>query len=444
MSLIKRLMAALGSKRNKKVTNDTLAEHQPELPIVSNDPYLEVLIAEEGLEKAMHHASNELALYSSQFGEDHVLTTLRLIRVGELHLDLEQYDQAKAFFEKALEIRLIKLDAGHALISECYQDLGVLYYETNVFDVAEKCHLAALEIRLELFGPHHVLTAQTYLSFFHLLLELEKDSPQKAIQYLALAVEGYERAKYDRAGGVKSTEEILELKKTLFEWQAKTGQLSTPSEVLDQIEANMVAVEGGEFSRVAEADDAEVSAYERPQRYVKLDGFKISRYPVTEAQWRAVMGTKWRNLSGCDNCPIESVSWNLAQEFICKLNAQTSKNYRLPTEAEWEFAARGGNKSKGYRYAGSNDINSVAWYTSNSGIKTHPVGQKQANELGIYDMSGNVWEWCEDWYSESKRQRVLRGGSWCSNAEFCRVSNRRYDRTYKRINHQRGFRLVLP
>ena len=137
-----------------------------------------------------------------------------------------------------------------------------------------------------------------------------------------------------------------------------------------------------------------------------------------------------------DNLPVESVSWNDVQQFIKKLNQKTGKHYRLPTEAEWEYAARGGAKSRGYKYSGSNTIDNVAWY-SNS--KPHSVGTKQANELGIYDMTGNVWEWCNDWYSSSYydsspqnnplgassgSRRVSRGGGWGSNAFYCRSAFR--------------------
>ncbi len=226
--------------------------------------------------------------------------------------------------------------------------------------------------------------------------------------------------------------------------------------VLDQIELNMVAVEGGEFLMGAGADDADSWDDEHPQHQVKLDGFKISRYPVTQAQWQAVMGSNPSGFEGCDDCPVEQVSWDDTQEFIRKLNLQTGKSYRLPTEAEWEYAARGGNKSRGYRYAGGNDIDRVAWYEGNIHNETHPVGQKQANELGLYDMSGNVWEWCGDWYGEyssssqtnpqgpqTGSSRVLRGGSWTGGAEHCRVSIRTY--SYPADRHiSSGFRLVLP
>ena len=146
------------------------------------------------------------------------------------------------------------------------------------------------------------------------------------------------------------------------------------------------------------------------------------------------------------------------QDFIKKLNKKTGQNYRLPTEAEWEYAARGGvetiHESSQTKYAGSNNIDNVAWYTSNSGSKTHTVGTKQANELGIYDMSGNVWEWCSDWYgsyssgsqnnpqgAKSGKYRVLRGGSWNNNAIYCRVANRYRNNPALTLNNN-GFRLV--
>jgi formylglycine-generating enzyme required for sulfatase activity len=203
-------------------------------------------------------------------------------------------------------------------------------------------------------------------------------------------------------------------------------------------EPEMVRVEGGTFTMGCTSEQGgDCYDDEKPTHQVTVSSFQIGKYEVTQAQWRAVMGNNPSHFSGCDNCPVENVSWNNVQDFIRKLNQQTGKRYRLPTEAEWEFAARGGNKSKGHKYSGGNNLNSVAWYDDNSGSKTHPVGQKQANELGIYDMSGNVWEWCEDWYGDYSSspqtnpkgpsygsRRVLRGGSWYSDAKYCRVSNR--------------------
>jgi formylglycine-generating enzyme required for sulfatase activity len=219
----------------------------------------------------------------------------------------------------------------------------------------------------------------------------------------------------------------------------------------------MVRVEGGTFTMGCISEQGgDCYDSEKPTHQVTVSGFQMGKYEVTQAQWRVVMGNNPSHFSGCDDCPVENVSWNDVQAYISKLNQQTGKKYRLPTEAEWEFAARGGNKSKGYKYAGGNDIGSVAWYSSNSSSKTHAVGEKQANELGIYDMSGNVWEWCEDWYGDyssspqtnpkgpqNGSDRVLRGGSWISDAKGCRVSDRASSRPDYRGNGL-GFRLVLP
>ena len=166
------------------------------------------------------------------------------------------------------------------------------------------------------------------------------------------------------------------------------------------------------------------------------------------------MGSNPSYFKDCDHCPVEQVSWNDVQGFIRELNAQTGKIYRLSTEAEWEFAARGGSQSNVCYYSGSNDLNAVAWNSGNSGSKTHIVGVKQANKLGIYDMSGNVWEWCSDWYgtyssysetnptgASSGESRLLRGGSWNNNA--CRVADRVAYSSGSRYTDC-GFRLVLP
>jgi formylglycine-generating enzyme required for sulfatase activity len=144
-----------------------------------------------------------------------------------------------------------------------------------------------------------------------------------------------------------------------------------------------------------------------------VSSFNIGKYEVTQGQWKAVMGDNPSRFKSGDNYPVENVSWNDVQDFLSRLNALTGKNYRLPRETEWEYAARGGNSSRGYKYSGSANINDVAWYDGNSGERTHPVGTKAPNELGIYDMSGNVKEWCQD---AEGSYRVYRGGCWASSA----------------------------
>lgn len=216
-------------------------------------------------------------------------------------------------------------------------------------------------------------------------------------------------------------------------------------------EPEMVLVEGGRFMMGSNSGDDD----EKPVHEVELSSFYIGKYEVTQAQWQAVMGNNPSYFKDCDQCPVENVSWDDVQEFIGKLNQKTGKKYRLPSEAEWEYAARGGKKSGGFKYSGSDNIGTVACYDFNSNKKTKTVGTKFDNELGIFDMSGNVWEWCNDWYgsysgtfqrnpqgASSGQFRVLRGGSWGTVASYCRVTRR-----VRRIPGARdvnvGFRLVL-
>ena len=225
--------------------------------------------------------------------------------------------------------------------------------------------------------------------------------------------------------------------------------------VKDGISIDMVRVEAGTFTMGATPEMKDPFLWEKPAHQVTLtNDYYIGKYEVTQALWKAVMGKNPSNFKG-DNLPVEQVSWDDCQEFINKLNKITGKKFRLPTEAEWEYAARGGKKSRGYQYSGSNNISDVAWYDSNSGNKTHTVGSKQANELGIYDMSGNVLEWCQDWhddYSSSSQTnptgansgsyRVRRGGSWRSSAWDCRSSCRSLNTPGGRFSCL-GLRLVL-
>ena len=214
---------------------------------------------------------------------------------------------------------------------------------------------------------------------------------------------------------------------------------STLSPVLQNLVNNMVRVEGGTFTMGATSEQgSEASSDEKPAHQVTLSSFSIGKYEVTQEEWEAVMGSNPSRFRGAKR-PVERVSWNDCQEFIRKLNQMTGKRFRLPTEAEWEYAARGGNRSQGYKYAGGNSIGSVAWYEGNSNNETHLVGQKQSNELGLYDMTGNVLEWCQDWYDSSyygkspstnpvnntsASLRVFRRGSWSCSARICRVSYR--------------------
>lgn len=207
---------------------------------------------------------------------------------------------------------------------------------------------------------------------------------------------------------------------------------------------------------------------EKNVRRVTVDGFYIGMLEVTQAQWELVMGTsifqqrdKGNSSSSLNGVgpdyPMYYVSWSEAMEFCNRLSQMTGKTYTLPTEAQWEYAARGGNRADGTKYAGSNMVDAVAWYTDNSGGKPHPCGTKRGNALGIYDMSGNVWEWCKDWYSDSYTNydtnnptgpssgslRVFRGGGWNCGAWLCRVVLRNHTSPSHRSGL--GFRVVcLP
>ena len=236
----------------------------------------------------------------------------------------------------------------------------------------------------------------------------------------------------------------------------------SPNAIIGNLINNMVYVEGGLFTMGSATNKGfwekmadEADSDERPAHQVTLSSFSIGRYEVTQEEWEAVMGENPSKFKGKKKCPVENVSWDDCQVFIKKLNMMTGKNFRLPTEAEWEFAARGGINSKGYKYAGGDDIDVIAWYAGNSGDTTHPVGLKSPNELGLYDMSGNVYEWCEDWYGpysssaqkdpkgpSSGSNRVFRGGSLCHYARYCRVAFR-FSHTPGYRNNGLGFRLAL-
>ena len=230
---------------------------------------------------------------------------------------------------------------------------------------------------------------------------------------------------------------------------SSTSSTVSLSAELNKLINNMVYVSGGTF--IMGGDE---SSDQTPTHSVTLSSYYICKYEVTQALWRAVMGSNPSKFKG-DNLPVEQVSWNDCQTFINRLNSYTGRNFRLPTEAEWEFAARGGNYSRHYKYSGSNYISDVAWYCDNSGNRTHPVGTKQANELGLYDMSGNVWEWCSDWYGSyssysqsnptgatSGFGRVERGGNWCGLARYCCSSHRSYYAPGNSFDDL-GLRLVL-
>ena len=235
-------------------------------------------------------------------------------------------------------------------------------------------------------------------------------------------------------------EELIEVDlDSIVKESRKRREETERKNIIDEIKNNMVFVRGGTFlmgGTPEQGDDCDND--EKPVHQVTVSDFKIGKYPVTQAQWKMVMDNNPSYFRG-DNLPVESVSWDDVQDFILLLNALTRDSYRLPTEAEWEYAARGGSNSSGYKYSGSNTVGDVAWYRNSSCEQTHAVGTKSPNELGIYDMCGNIDELCSDWYDIYNGQaqtnpkgplsgsdRVIRGGSWQNDAQYCRVSTRYY------------------
>jgi formylglycine-generating enzyme required for sulfatase activity len=246
--------------------------------------------------------------------------------------------------------------------------------------------------------------------------------------------------------------------------EPQTSQATSSSDFCDtNVDIEMVFVQSGTFMMGGTSEQGdEWRDNEKPVHEVALTDFYIGKYPVTQKQWVAVMGSNPSKFTGDLSRPVEKVNWYDTQAFIKNLNSMTGKQYRLPTEAEWEYAARGGAGSRGFKYAGSNNIDVVAWYDGNSGGETYPVGFNVPNELGIYDMSGNVWEWVNDWYGRYTKGAttnptgpaigpmtkgdcgsvVVRGGSWSRDARNCRVSRRnRSAPGHRYINL--GFRLAL-
>jgi formylglycine-generating enzyme required for sulfatase activity len=270
---------------------------------------------------------------------------------------------------------------------------------------------------------------------------------------ISLTKDGYttinKKVSVSEGQSILINEKLTEKAVTTTETKTTTGRTSA-------IEPEMVFVKGGTF-RMGATSEQGYNVYndEKPAHSVTLSDYYIGKYEVTQAQWEAVMGNNPSYFKGDPLCPVEQVSWNDVQEYITKLNQLTGKTYRLPTEAEWEYVARGGANSKGYKYSGSNTLSVVAWYKGNSGNKTHPIGSKKPNELGIYDMSGNVKEWCIDWYGNYSwfektkpmgpsfgYSRLNRGGSWDDRTRYCRVSNRCSDYPGSRSRYL-GFRLAL-
>ena len=259
----------------------------------------------------------------------------------------------------------------------------------------------------------------------------------------------------------KMDEKRLATAKKLWESRGKSDVVveeipphTLPQPIMELIH-DMVRVEGGTFTMGGTREQGE-DAFEdeSPTHKVTLSTYSIGRYPVTQDQWEAVMGSNPSHFKG-EKLPVESVSWFDCQDFVQKLSEMTGRRFRLPTEAEWEYAARGGKRSKRNKYSGGNILNQVGWYNENSGGVSHEVGKKSPNELGIYDMSGNIWEWVQDWKGDYTKEdqinpkgpetgieRVCRGGGWNREIDRSRVSYRGDDQATLRYCSL-GLRIAL-
>ena len=234
-----------------------------------------------------------------------------------------------------------------------------------------------------------------------------------------------------------------------------TTQQSKQNNAVYKLAGEFVDIPGGSFDMGCNAERLECNNSEIPLHRVTIKSFRFGKYEVTQAVWRNIMGADPSYFHDCDNCPVENISWFQIQDFIKTLNQKTGGTYRLPSEAEWEYVCRGGNNIEAY--CGSNDPDEIAWYRNNSQNKTHPVGQKKPNRFGLYDMSGNVWEWVQDcvhfsykgapsdgtaWESSGDcGQRVYRGGSWDDKIPGIRSTNRTGDKACCQKNYI-GFRLL--
>ena len=322
------------------------------------------------------------------------------------------------------------------------------------------------KLLLMLLMPLAVLTARAQSNDYNMVIELNNgttitlganDVRNLTFNGDALSISGNTIEDIIAALSTKADKsEIERLEAMISQLQEELHPTPPKEYTVNGVSFKMVKVAGGTFQMGAtEEQGSDAYDSEKPVHSVTLSDYWIGETEVTQALWQAVMGSNPSEFTGDSQRPVENVSWNDCQTFIQTLNELTGMSFRLPTEAEWEFAARGGISTQGYKYSGSNTIGDVAWYTSNSGSKPHPVATKSPNELGLYDMSGNVREWCQDWYGSysssaqtdpvgpsSGSDRVERGGSWGSNARYCRVTSRDYEAPSYRY-YSLGLRLAF-
>ena len=356
--------------------------------------------------------------------------------------------------------------------AEGFYELGLAYSEKGEIDDAISNFMIAIDRKPDYAEAYHALSKaycnkpdykKAWENIEKAILLKPEDSEMLMTRCQIYKNKGLiEEAKKDAERGIElATKERKSDMLTAFRrLQGELSKIEEPAEKPIDISVGketfrMVKVKGGVFTMGATSEQGD-KAYikEFPVHNVLLDDYYIGETVVPQGLWNAVMRENPSRFNG-DNLPVERVSWEDAQEFVKRLNHMTGRTFRLPTEAEWEYAARGGKKSQGYKYSGSDNLDEVAWFDDNSGGKTHSVKGKKANELGLYDMSGNVWEWCQDWYggysgdaqsnpqgSSSGAERVRRGGGWRSLTRSCRVSSRSSYAPAHPYNGL-GFRLVM-
>ena len=371
---------------------------------------------------------------TSLYGEQ--ITTIHMDRVFEANIELLIQDRGMAPLTKGIDnggsLGLPNLKVKCNLDSELYIDGEQV--ESLVANQLKKVPLAEGEYLLR------VESVEDELDYVEEEFEMPNMDKLYSVDLLVIKDKRLERERIEEK-----------------EWQERVRREKEANGEFEVngVKFNMVYVKGGTFMMGATMEQGyDALDEERPVHRVALSDYYIGETVVTQALWNAVMKNNPSYPVG-DNLPVVFVSWDDAQEFITELNVLTGRTFRLPTEAEWEYAARGGKNTKGNKYSGSSYIDAVAWYIKNSEREVHPVGQKGANELGLYDMSGNVSEWCADWYggydddvqtnpkgANSGSYRVLRGGRWGDLAICCRVSSRKY---YNPSSHSisNGFRLAL-